>query len=276
MSQKMSNALKQGDQTPVILVGTQDFMDKEIPVVVGGFGENQKVILAKTIAEIHSVEVKYINKLINSNIERFRKNVDFIDLKTGSSKELVLNLGFTNAQYGNAKNIYLLSERGYNKLIKIMDTDLAWEIYEKLVDDYFTLRDTVKEQLDISKYSPEMQAILMHDEKLTKVENRVNKLENSMTLDYGQQNIIQNMVNKKGTQVLGGKTTMAYKLLGQKTFREIYKSLKNSFQVPSYKDIPVMQFEKAKEMVLKWTPSQELNLMIIGANTQVPPNTNEE
>ena len=118
-------------------------------------------------------------------------------------------------------------------------------------------------------------AILMHDEKLTKVENRVNKLENSMTLDYGQQNIIQNMVNKKGTQVLGGKTTMAYKLLGQKTFREIYKSLKNSFQVPSYKDIPVAQFEKAKEMVLSWTPSQELNLMIIGANTQVPPNTEE-
>ena len=33
--------------------------------------------------------------------------------------------------------------------------------------------------------------------------------------------------------------------------------------------------EKAKEMVLSWTPSQELNLMIIGANTQVPPNTEE-
>ena len=173
------------------------------------------------------------------------------------------------------KNCFVLSERGYSSLIKYMDDDESWEIHEKLIDDYFSLREAVKEKLDISKYSPEMQAILMHDEKLTKVENRVNKLENSMTLDYGQQNIIQNMVNKKGTQVLGGKTTMAYKLLGQKTFREIYKSLKNSFQVPSYKDIPVAQFEKAKEMVLSWTPSQELNLMIIGANTQVPPNTEE-
>ena len=45
-----------------------------------------------------------------------------MDLKTGSSKELVLSLGFTNAQYGNAKNIYLLSERGYMKGVVLNDT----------------------------------------------------------------------------------------------------------------------------------------------------------
>ena len=33
--------------------GTQKFMGIDIPVVEGGFGENQKVILAKTVAEIH-------------------------------------------------------------------------------------------------------------------------------------------------------------------------------------------------------------------------------
>lgn len=31
-------------------------------------------------------------------------------------------------QIAKSKNIYLLSERGYAKLIKIMDTDLAWEM----------------------------------------------------------------------------------------------------------------------------------------------------
>ena len=67
----------------LIVNGTQNFMGKSIPVVSGGFGENQKVILAKTIAEIHNVQVKYINKLINNNINRFRENIDFIDLKSG-------------------------------------------------------------------------------------------------------------------------------------------------------------------------------------------------
>lgn len=47
-------------------------------------------------------------------------------------------------EIGKATNIYLLSERGYAKLIKIMDTDLAWEIHDKLIDEYFTMREIIK------------------------------------------------------------------------------------------------------------------------------------
>ena len=102
--------------------GTQAFMGKEIPVILGGFGEGQKAVLAKTISEIHEVETKYINKLINKNYRRFKEGVDIIDLKTGSPKAFVLQLGFTNAQWGNANNIYLLSERGYAKLNNAINT----------------------------------------------------------------------------------------------------------------------------------------------------------
>ena len=41
------------------------------------------------------------------------------------------------------KNIYLLSERGYAKLIKIMDSDLAWDIHDKLMDEYFIMREII-------------------------------------------------------------------------------------------------------------------------------------
>ncbi|WP_219716699.1 phage antirepressor KilAC domain-containing protein, partial [Clostridioides difficile] len=44
-------------------------------------------------------------------------------------------------QISKANNIYLLSERGYSKLIKIMDTDLAWEIHDKIMDEYFNMRE---------------------------------------------------------------------------------------------------------------------------------------
>lgn len=43
-----------------------------------------------------------------------------------------------------ANNIYILSERGYSKLIKIMDDDKSWEIHDKLVDDYFSMKDKLK------------------------------------------------------------------------------------------------------------------------------------
>ena len=49
--------------------GTQIFMGIEIPIIEGGFGENQKVILAKTISQIHGQPLKKINQLINENID---------------------------------------------------------------------------------------------------------------------------------------------------------------------------------------------------------------
>ena len=40
-------------------------------------------------------------------------------------------------------NNYLLSERGYAKLIKIMDSDKAWEVHDKLIDEYFTMKKVI-------------------------------------------------------------------------------------------------------------------------------------
>ena len=125
--------------------GTQSFIGKEIPVVEGGFGEGKRSILVREISQIHTMKVGNVNLLINNNRNRFKDGVDIIDLKTYCSQQSVLKdtLGFTQAQIGNAKNIYLLSERGYAKLIKIMDTDLAWEIHDKLIDEYFTMREVI-------------------------------------------------------------------------------------------------------------------------------------
>ena len=72
--------------------------------------------------------------------------MDIIDLKTQSLPVTELEqLGFNKQSVANSKNIYLLSERGYAKLIKIIDSDLAWEIHDKLIDEYFQLREQ-KEQ----------------------------------------------------------------------------------------------------------------------------------
>ena len=89
------------------LNGTQKFMGIDIPVIEGGFGENCRVVTAKTIAEIHKVEVKRINELINNNIKRFKKNIDIIDLLSCEDFKVVVNdLGLK----GSNRNInaYLL------------------------------------------------------------------------------------------------------------------------------------------------------------------------
>lgn len=138
------------NEIAIKVLGNQPFMNQEIPVVLGGFGPKAKCVCDKTIAEIHGQPEREIRKSINRNINRFREKVDVIDLKKGgdeiTTSKLLADLGYTKQMITQAEHIYILSERGYAKLIKIMDTDLAWEIHDKLIDEYFMLREEKRQQ----------------------------------------------------------------------------------------------------------------------------------
>ena len=156
--------------------GTQKFMGIDIPIVEGGFGDSCKVILTKTIAEIHEMKVKEVNKLINSNIDEFEFGVDILDLKTGDYKEPVLESGIlTRAEYGNSNNIYLLSEQGYMLLVGFMKTEKAKEVRKKLRREYFSMRqiinsnDQLKATYLLTIYNGGQDAIIA-SKKLTEIE----------------------------------------------------------------------------------------------------------
>lgn len=124
--------------------GTQRFMGIDIPIVEGGFGKDQKVILAKTIAEIHNQPLKKINQLIKDNIEEFEIGVDLLDLKSGYLESTEFLKGIMNKQsISNSTNIYLLSEQGYMLLVGFMKTEKAKEIRKKLRREYFAMRKVI-------------------------------------------------------------------------------------------------------------------------------------
>ena len=106
--------------------------------IEGGFGPDKKSMTVKDIANIHGTTVKRVNELINRNRNQFIDGVDVIDLKSNQNFKVVLNdLNFSTKTISNSNHIYLCSERGYLKLLKIMDDDKAWDIYNDIVDNYF-------------------------------------------------------------------------------------------------------------------------------------------
>ena len=134
-------------QTEIEITGVQEFLGKEIPVIEGGFGEGEKVVLAKTIAEIHGVRLNDIQSLINENIDEFEEGIDILDLKNSTdSIGSLLELGFTKQSIANSKNIYILSEQGYFTLVSLMRTDKAKELRKKFRREYFAMRKQIKEQ----------------------------------------------------------------------------------------------------------------------------------
>ncbi len=115
--------------------------DMEFHHIEGGFGEGNKSMLVRDISLIHNQPLGEVNRRINENIKRFKAGIDILDIRANGYEPLGRKLGFTKQVFNQSKNIYLLSERGYSKLLKILEDDFAWEQYEKLVDGYFRMRE---------------------------------------------------------------------------------------------------------------------------------------
>ncbi len=163
--------------TQIKVTGTQNLGSVQFTGIEGGFGEGKKAMLVKDIAAIHGREVKAINQAIKLNNHRFKDGEDIIDLKSKvNQNDLTENYGFEAHSVRMAKNIYLLSERGYAKLLKILEDDKAWEIYDQLVDTYFNMRS----ELDTSNLSPELQMFSGLFKSLAKQELATKQLESKV------------------------------------------------------------------------------------------------
>ena len=161
----------------LVVRGNQEFLGMDIPVIEGGFGEGQKVILAKTIAEIHGVELKEINRLINNNIEEFEEGIDIVDLKNSViTNHPLLELGFNKQKIANSKNIYLLSEQGYVALVMLMRTDKAKEIRKQLRREYFSMREALRPQLP-QDYLSALKALVESEEEKQRLSLEKAKIE---------------------------------------------------------------------------------------------------
>ncbi len=134
-----------------VLGNTMEFMGKQLKVIEGGFGEGKRVLTDGMVAMIHSMETKNIRSRIKSNLTRFKVGIDIIDLKGAYDTSTLENLGYSKQAITQSENLYLLSERGYGKLIKIMDSDLAWDIYDNLLDEYFTMREIIQSEEEMLK-----------------------------------------------------------------------------------------------------------------------------
>lgn len=160
----------------LIVNGMKNIDGMKFHDIEGGFGEGKKLMLVKEIANIHGRELKDINRNINNNIERFKKDIDIVDLKNGGFDSLLQELGISNREINISKNIYLLSERGYSKLLKILEDDFAWEQYDKLVDGYFNMRN----QLSSGQAPKQIKPNLKEKEIQTRFNNSLARKANAL------------------------------------------------------------------------------------------------
>lgn len=242
------------------LKGKQEFMGKEIQIIEGGFGEGKKCLTDKTISEIHNIQIKHVRESINKNITRFKEYIDFIDLKVVGEVDYNLNiiesLNYSRMQVSKSQNIYLLSERGYAKLIKIMDSDLAWEIHDKLMDEYFTMREIINsdEQLKGLALLKVAEGMTMEDRILgaTKYAELVTKpLKEKIELDKPKVTFAERVMNTKDNVTV----TVLSKMISDEGFnisnRKLYDKLREWGYIYKRSRLPIQKYVEKGYFVVK-------------------------
>ena len=100
-------------------------------------------------------------------------------------------------------------------------------------------------------------------------EGRITDLEQNMTLDYGQQMSLGDIVNRVVVDTLGGKDSNAYHEIGRKVFAECNRDLKHYFNVNARNNVPKKKFDEAVNYVKNWQPSTNTRILIQDCNAQL-------
>lgn len=133
-------------------------------------------------------------------------------------------------------------------------------------------------QYQMPKFSKEIQALLILDERTVKMEKRIDKLEFEIPLYGSEADELSNHVKRKGVQILGGKKTEAYKdtNIRSKVYRDIYDQVKREFGLysddgkpKSYKALKRKHIYEAHECIDCYEAPMYIKELINGANAQM-------
>lgn len=128
----------------------------------------------------------------------------------------------------------------------------------KVARQYFI--NCEKKLKEVKKLSPmelmelQFKALKEQKEKISQVENRVDKLEEDMPLFQIDCKEIQALVRKKGIEALGGYRSIAYNdnSLRGKVYSDIQQQIRREFGVLRYEAIKRSQLEMAKEIIINY------------------------
>lgn len=173
------------------------------------------VLTTQQLAEAYDTSTDTITRNFNRNKDRYAEGKHYIALE-GDEKNRFLDQGQNVRGLRNAKTLYLWTEKGAFLHAKSLNTDNAWEVYDRLVDDYFRQK---QKRVDYSQLSPELRMFYTiadeqarielqqkkQAEQIRKVENRVESIREVVAINSDSwRTETSNLIKKIGIALGGG------------------------------------------------------------------------
>jgi len=152
----------------------------------------QRVLTTAQLAEVYGTDKQIIVNNFNRNKDRYTQGKHFIALQ-GEDKKRFLNLHQNDLGSKNTQILYLWTEKGAWLHAKSLNTDEAWEAYEKLVDEYYRIRESVPKSLS------QLEIMQLAINQLVEQEQKVKKLEAQQQQQNSRLEQIENKIEKRMT-----------------------------------------------------------------------------
>ncbi|WP_050613299.1 ORF6N domain-containing protein [Bacillus testis] len=210
--------------------------------------QGQRVLLTSQLAESYGTTSDIVSRNFNRNKERYQEGKHYICLEGEKLK------GFrATGQIDlspNLNKLYLWTEKGAFLHAKSLNTDQAWEVYDKLVDSYFSKVKVLseKEQLmasmKLSLETAEEITVIKSDLELVK-----HQVSEELTLNHGQQQTLHHEIKKRVESIQDD-----FELTKREIYAQIHSHLRRAFSAPKYIFVKRKDFEEAVSWVKAWRP----------------------
>lgn len=231
--------------------------------------KNIRVLTTQQIAEAYGSDTRVISNNFNRNKDRYVEGKHYICLEDDEKREFVDHHQIDDGSK-KASKLYLWTEKGAFLHAKSLNTDTAWEVYDRLVDNYFEKPKAVPMTTD-QKIQLLAQGNVELTERIDKVDKDLQDFKADMPLLALECQRITRAKNQKVVPLMGGKSAPAYKnkSLMHKVYSDVDAQLRREFGVNTYKAIKRNQCDLAVKIIEDYVLPMYLKEEIDAENAQM-------
>lgn len=222
----------------------------------------KRVLTTSQLAESFGTDEKRISENFSRNKDRYTEGKHYFLLQGDLLREFKETYPQIAEQSRRAPQLYLWTEKGAWLHAKSLNTDRAWDAYEKLVDEYYEIKDEQQKIVPLSKDQALVtvlrttadlveaqqeirQQIQEHAQKIEAVERKVDE---QITIDSGEQKVLQKAIAKRVYELESDPKKR------RDLFRQLHREIRDRWAVPSYCDVRRTELEQVLKYIDAWWP----------------------
>lgn len=222
---------------------------------------NQRLLKTEQLAELYGVKVIQIQQNFGNNRGNFVEGKHYYYLVGDELREFKNRLENFESVGKNARSLLLYTKRGASRHSKMLSTQLAWNMYDELEENYFNpsrqlkIPTTTRELIQLA-----LEGNIEMNQRVDELGDRLTEIEENKLIITEDKGTLDRAVRRKVTLIC--KEQRLDQEAKSMLFADLGSSIKQLFNVPNRGRIKDKDFLSALDFIHHWEPSSVTKVQI--------------